>query len=73
MWGYVFSQEEEEKEEDTRALKISHWYSGRRRRERRDALLFLRLSKTRTPFAEKREKRETREMREGVREIISLP
>jgi len=65
MWGfYVFSQEEEEeKEEDTRALKISHWY-GERRRERRDALLFLRLSKTRTPFAEKREKREMREMRE---------
>jgi hypothetical protein len=52
--------EEEEKEEDTRALKISHEYRERRR-ERRDALLFLRLSLAFCEHLLRRKERKERE------------
>ena len=59
----------EEKEEDTRVLKISHCERERRREQRDDYLHFFFFVSLAANTAEKREKRE-REMR-GERDTIS--
>ena len=55
---------EEEKEEDTRVLKISHCERERRREQRDDHLHFFFFVSLAANTAEKREKRERDERRE---------